>query len=482
METVGSVAVWGEAATGPSPSRPVAGAGQPLELACLRGETTALQLGVRSPSGGPVALSADFSGPAKLPPIASFFEERASDDELEPLDRGLLELKAGAVAALWVEIHVPLEAPPGSYRGVLRVGADSVEVDLLVSAERLPALPTLRVTAAVGALGPNPAAAVPLGLSRGVAPEFLWQLVSGGSGFDGKRFDSTLLPMLRGRGAPALSAFVLPELPDLDDVQRFQLLLDLRKHLGSLDGRVVQYGSGDYTKEEGADRAATLHRALPKAQLLLATEADGSGAGDGVIVPIGAPAEVLSLDEPWKARPHQPLWWQLSFEPQRRFPSLAPGGDRAAVRAVGWMAFVLGVRGVRLLAPAAGAALVAGDPPRPTVRLELLRAAIQDHALLSLALARDRQQTLAIARRVAPRADAWPVDAGAFERARLSLLALLATRRPQPSSAASGGTRRSPRSAGRARAAPGRPPGASAATPPPSGSAPRTGSAGASAR
>jgi hypothetical protein len=472
----GSVAVWGEAATDPLPAAPPQSQAGPVVLHCLRGETVALQVGVLGPAGAAsVEMEPVRSGTTAW--ATAIFEEDRGGDALAPV-AGTLALTPRAPVALWVEVGVPPAAAAGFHRERLRIGDGALDLVFEVARQRLPATPLLRVTAASGVLGvpPREALAVPLATSRGVAAELLWGPAAAGP-FDGRRFDHALRPLLDGSATPGLSALVLPRLDGLDDLQRFQWLLELRRHLGPLEARVVEYGDAGSLDDESA---AALHRALPKAQLVLAD--DRTGEGDGVIVPIGRSNQVLSLDEAEAGAP-PPLWWQLSSGGAPRFPTLARGGDRRALRALGWMAFCLDVRGIRLLPAAAQQALTAGDPPRPTVRLELLRAAIQDHALLALAYARDPAQTLIVARGVAARADVWPRESGAFEGARQRLFGILEATRPRrPSSAASAGTRRSRRCAGRARAAPGTLRAASAATPRPSGSAPRTGSAGASAR
>lgn len=463
----GSVAVWGEAATDPPPSSPPAQAA-PLALQALRGEVISFQVGV----AGAVqrgALALGFRGPGATPPAVSFFRRPARGDVLVPL--AAIE---GSPVALWVEVHVPRDAAPGRFVGTLRAGGGQLEVDLDVSPVVLPRVPILQVTAASEALGEGGAA---LALARGVAPEGLWQSALPAGRFDGRAFDTAFAPLLDGQGRPGLSTIVLPDLGGLDDVQRFRYWLELDHKLGKRAARVVYFGGDGFEGEE----AAAFHRALPEAELLLAK--DDEGEADGQLVPIGSSGQVLSLDAPAPARPRGALWWQLPFTAQERFPSLSPEADPRSLRAVGWMALALGVRGVRLLAPErAGDALSAGG--QPTVRLELLRAAIQDHALLTLALGRDRAAALAVAREVTPRADGWPQDSAAFAAARAKLLALLTTapRRPSWAPSALGGTRRSRRSAGRGLPTTGRPRGASAAPPPPSGSGSRTGPAGASAR
>jgi len=473
----GSGGVWGEAATDPPPASAPQGQAGPVVLHCLRGETVTFQVGVLGPAGtAPVEVEPVRSGTTDW--ATAIFEEDRSGDALAPVS-GTLALTPRAPVALWVEVAVPPATSAGIHRERLRIGDGALDLVFEVAHQRLPVTPLLRVTAASGVLGapPREALAVPLATSRGVAAELLWGPASAGP-FDGRRFDRALRPLLDGSATPGLSALVLPRLDGLDDLQRFQWLLELRRHLGPLEARVVEYGDAAGGLDD--ERAAALHRALPKAQLVLAD--DRTGEGDGVIVPIGRSNQVLSLDEAEAGAP-PPLWWQLSSGGAPRFPTLARGGDRRALRALGWMAFCLDVRGIRLLPAAAQQALTAGDPPRPTVRLELLRAAIQDHALLALAYARDPAQTLMVARGVAARADVWPRESGAFEGARQRLFGILEATRPRrPSSAASAGTRRSRRCAGRAPAAPGTLRAASAAIPRPSGSAPRTASAGASAR
>ncbi len=459
------VELWGTSEAGPGAPAPSGG----WAVVALRGEQIDLQLAVRRRDGGLTGpASLDLEGPRGRRLEARLFREAGpTDDRLLPQGPEGFAVPPDAPVTLWAIVAVPADAAAGDYRAEARLGGCRIEIGRLrVAPLATPQVPALRVVAPRTLLAPNLARdpVLALAVRHGLSPEELWGL----GGADWSQFEEKLGPYLGSPGVdgPGIAALVLPDPGAGGDLQRFQALIDAEQRLRrrGFSGEVVAFGGDEFDGPGGVDRAAALHRAVPGVELVMGKPAaDLGGLADATSLPFGQSGETLSLDSPAREPRPTRLWWTLGVSPGERLPTLAPGGDRRAVRAIGWMAYENGVVGLRLESSGAGAAadLVGrglDGQPVSTVRLERLRQAVQDYGLLKLAAGQGlaREARLA-ARQLSPAVDRWPKGEGAFEAAREGLVARLRATARRPSSAAK--TRRSRRSGARP-AGPGRPPGA----------------------
>jgi hypothetical protein len=146
-------------------------AAEPARISAARNEFEAFQVVVTGPARGVTATATPLTGPGTIPDVrlhraATINLRRASApdgatgawpdalvpavDELlgEPRNAFPFDAKTGASHSIWVEVFVPAEAAPGTYRGEVRVawtgGATSVPVELTVWDFTLPSTSSVR--------------------------------------------------------------------------------------------------------------------------------------------------------------------------------------------------------------------------------------------------------------------------------------------------------------------------------------------------
>jgi glycosyl hydrolase family 123 len=170
-------AVWSESAT--TKIRPDAqpGSQAALHLVAARNEFVSFQVGLHGGAAGLTGVSAQLTaleGPSRIEGnsitlyqevFLDITQHSTPDSQLGPWPDGLLpdvdetvgekrrafpfDIPAGEARAIWVDVLVPMKAPPGQYKGTVLVTADNgykskVQVHLTVVDALLPSTPSLR--------------------------------------------------------------------------------------------------------------------------------------------------------------------------------------------------------------------------------------------------------------------------------------------------------------------------------------------------
>lgn len=355
---------------------------------------------VRNVAHVPVAVPSHLVGAAGLHP-----------DPLPP--HTPFDAHPGANRAVWITVRVPADAAPGDYTGTLRVdaqGMPGIELQIALYAHPavLPATPALATDAIIG---PDAGGAL--------AALLLDHRVTA------RRETATEADALAAlRDAAALrahglsSVFVPPLSPDDPGA------------IERIDAAVAAHGLGGMAFTEPAiqpdpDRRAAVEGALAAWRARAPNVAARvPAAGLDPFLPTVHPHWTVHWPL-FQTTANAPIlrainagtrvWADLDDLPGPPFASLCIDRPAAEHRVIGWQAWGLGVAGLRLWggdpapggmvdaeglwrgpdlggeAPAHGAGLLAypgGGAPYPSIRLETLRDAIEDHALLTLLVER----------------------------------------------------------------------------------------------
>lgn len=322
-------------------------------------------------------------------------------DVVAPMPEGGIKVTRAENLPLLVEVSIPRDAVPGIYRGVVEILVNGavdgvVPVKLHVLRATLPATASLPTAFDFDGRGAWMVHGGDLEARREVAGKYAQSALEhrvslvGGSGLspskgaiapgdgfmelDFKDFDREMTKLLE--GVPELSgakatAISVKTPKNLTQMERFKYVLAVRKHLrekGWMKALVLVDGAPVFARDEGRE-----------AQVIVECEGVSS-------------CRSLSA----KQRP----WWRLTSAGNGEH-SVGVGADPAKIRAIGWAAYQMNAAGLRFdgasegfTDAALGGAVGPGAlfyPPRaagsaawplPSVRLKLLRDALEDYELL----------------------------------------------------------------------------------------------------
>lgn len=364
------------------------------------GRIPASQITVRNVAHVPIAVSSHFDGSSGLYP--------------DPLPaHAPFDAAPGANRAVWATVRVPADTPPGDYEGALRVTAQGIPAISLTLAVHvhpatLPAVPALASDVAVGS---DPGGAMAALLRE-------YRLTARQEGASEHAAMAALRDAAAQRGHGLSSVYLPPLSTDDPDA------------LARLDAAVVAHGLAGVAFTEPAIQPAPEHfpavvdvlvawrRHAPNIAARVPT------AGLDPFLPEGHPHWTVHWPI-FQTTANKPLlrainagtrvWADVGDLPGPPFASLCIDRPGIEHRILGWQAWALGVAGLRLWSgetpgggavdaqgvwrgpdlggdiPAHGAGMLAypgAGGPVPSIRLEILRDAVEDHGLLSLLVAR----------------------------------------------------------------------------------------------